>query len=64
MVQGSHPNGPFAWEKGTGLSISQGGMELLLNFLPFLAVTQEMISATIVALHMLPSSLLCLFSTS
>ena len=57
-----HPSGPFVWAKGAGLSISPGRTEFLFNLLPFLAVMQEMISATIVALHMSLSSplgLLC-----
>ena len=36
--------------------ISHGRTKLLFNFFPFLVVTQEMVSATIVALHPLSSS--------
>ena len=50
--------------KGAGLLFTQGGTELFLDLLPFLAIPQEMISATIVALGPLLSSPLGLFTTN
>ena len=49
--------------EGGQANLSRVGTELLLDLFPFLAVTQEMISATIVALHLLPSSSLGLLAT-
>ena len=63
MVEGSHLGGPFVWAKGATPSVSRGRTEFLFNFLPFLAVIQEMIFATIVALHTLPPSPFDIFST-
>ena len=51
------------WAKGAGLLFSRGGTELLLDFFPFLVVTQEMISTTIAALYTLLSSPFGLLST-
>ena len=56
LVQGFHPSGPFVLAKGTGLLVSQGRMDFLFNLFPLLAILQEMVSATIVALHLFPSS--------
>ena len=61
FVQGFHPCDPSVWVKGARLIFFQGGTKIFLNFLPFLAITQEMISATIVALDPLLSSPLGLF---
>ena len=61
LVQGSHPSGLSIWTKGAGYSISQGGMKLVFDLFPFLAVMQEMVSTTIVALHSLLSSPLVFF---
>ena len=58
-VQGFHPSDPSVWAKGIGLTFSRGGTELVLDFLPFLA----MVSTAIVALHLLLSSCLGLLST-
>ena len=62
-VQGFHPGDPSVWAKGDGLLFSRGRMKFLLNFLPFLAIPQEVVATTIVALHFPPSSPLGLFST-
>ena len=51
------------WANGAGLIFSRGGVKLLLNFLPFLAISQEMVATTIVALNPLATSPLGLLST-
>ena len=63
FVRRFHPGDPLVWAKGAGLLFSRGGTELLLNLFPFLAVTQEIISTTIVAFYTLLSSPLSLLST-
>ena len=63
VVQGFHPGDPSIWAKGAGLIFSRGGAKLLLNFFPFLAILQEMVATTIVALNPLATSPLGLLST-
>ena len=46
-----------------GLIFSRGGTEFLFDFLPLLAVSQEVVATTIVALYLFPSSPLGLLST-
>ena len=49
--------------KGAGLIFSRGGTEFLFDFLPLLAISQEVVATTIVALNLFPSSPLGLLST-
>ena len=63
MVQGFHPSDPSLWAKGAGLIFSRGGMEYLFDFLPLLAILQEVVATTIVALNLLATSPLGLLST-
>ena len=63
MVQGFHPGVPSVWAKGVGLIFSRGGTEFLFDFLPLLAISQEVVATTIVALNLFPSSPFGLLST-
>ena len=62
-VQGFHPDDPSVWVKGVRLLFSRGRTKFLLNFLPLLAISQEVVATTIVALHFPSSSPLGLLST-
>ena len=63
MVHGFHPGVPSVWVKGAGLIFSRGGTEFLFDFLPLLAISQEVVATTIVALHLFTSSPPGLLST-
>ena len=49
--------------KGAGLVFSRGGTEFLFDFLLLLAISQEVVATTIVALNLFPSSPVGLLST-
>ena len=63
MVQGFHPNDLSIWVKGAGLVFSRGGTKFLFDLFPLLAISQEVVATTIVALNPLATSPLGLLST-
>ena len=63
VVQGFYPGDPSVWAKGAGLVFSRGGMKFLFDLFLLLAISQEVVTTTVVTLNLFLSSPLGLFST-
>ena len=63
LVQGFHLGDPSVWAKGAGLVFSRGGTKFLFNLFPLLAIPQEVVATTIMALNLPSSSSFGLFPT-